>query len=359
MGAGCEPLFEGTPDRGRLLVGYSDGQKVAVLGSGGWGIAVACLLTDRGFAPVLWEFDPDAAANLQQNRELPEKLPGIRIPDQIEITNNLGNAVREARMVCVVVPSHTVRGVAEKLSSLGLAVPLVANFSKGIEVPSLKRLSEVLTHELRGVCGAPVVSVSGPSHAEEVVRHIPTTVVAASPSIDDAIAVQEMFSTEYFRVYSNSDIIGVELGGALKNVIAIAAGIIDGLSLGDNTKGALLTRGIAEMTRLGERMGAQAATFAGLSGIGDLITTCISRHSRNRFVGEQIGRGRTLDEVLAGMKMVAEGVKTTEAAVRLAKHFDVEMPIASEVYRVLFEHKPAAIALEDLMKRELKPETWG
>jgi glycerol-3-phosphate dehydrogenase (NAD(P)+) len=168
-----------------------------------------------------------------------------------------------------------------------------------------------------------------------------------------------MISTEYFRVYSNADIIGVELGGALKNVIAIAAGIIDGLSLGDNTKGALLTRGIAEMTRLGERMGAQAATFAGLSGIGDLITTCTSRHSRNRFVGEQIGRGRTLDDILAEMKMVAEGVKTAKAAVRLAERFEVEMPIASEVYRVLFENKPAAIALEDLMKRELKPETWG
>ena len=338
---------------------YRDRQKVAVLGAGGWGIAIAGLLLGRGYAPVLWEFDPVAAANLQQTRELPQKLPGIRIPDQIEITSDLKGTVRGARAVCVVVPSHTVRGVAEKLSTLGREIPLVVNFSKGLEVPSLKRLSEVLEHELRGVYTRRVVTVSGPSHAEEVARRVPTTVVAASPSIDDAVIVQDMLSTEYFRVYTNRDIIGVELGGALKNVIAIAVGVIDGLDLGDNTKGALMTRGIAEMTRLGERLGAEGATFAGLSGIGDLIATCTSRHSRNRFVGEQIGRGRPLSEVLAEMEMVAEGVKTTEAAVQLAKRHAVEMPIAVEVYRVLFEGKSAEVALADLMKRELKPEIWG
>jgi glycerol-3-phosphate dehydrogenase (NAD(P)+) len=242
---------------------------------------------------------------------------------------------------------------------LNFELPLVVNFSKGLEVPSLARLSEVLESELRGVYTGRVVTVSGPSHAEEVARKIPTAVVAASRSEQAAVIVQEMFSNEYFRVYTNADIIGVELGGALKNVIAIAAGIIDGLGMGDNTKGALMTRGIAEMTRLGERLGAESTTFAGLSGIGDLITTCTSRHSRNRHVGEQIGRGLTLRQVLAQMSMVAEGVKTTEAAVRLAERQGVQMPIAVEVHRVLFESKPPAAAVADLMKRELKPETWG
>jgi glycerol-3-phosphate dehydrogenase (NAD(P)+) len=334
-------------------------QKIAVLGAGGWGIAIARVLAERDLRPVLWEFDPATCSRLQKTRELPEKLPGIRIPDSIDITNDLRTAVSGADAVCVVVPSHTVRGVAEKLSTLGTEIALLVNFSKGIEVSSLMRLSEVLEHELPGVYHDRVVTVSGPSHAEEVARRIPTTVVAASPSAGAALAVQEMLSTDYFRVYTNEDIIGVELAGSLKNVIAIASGIIDGLGLGDNTRGALLTRGLAEITRLGESLGAQAATFAGLSGIGDLITTCTSRHSRNRYVGEQIGRGRTLKEVLAGMVMVAEGIKTAAAAVRLAEKCGVEMPIAIEVNRVLFEEKPPAEALADLMKRELKPETWG
>ena len=338
---------------------YPNADKIAVLGAGGWGIAIARLLFDRGLSPALWEFDSDAARKLQSLRELPEKLPGVSIPTQIHITSDLAIAVEDARAVCIVVPSHTVRSVAEKLSTLNFELPLVVNFSKGLEVPSLARLSEVLESELRGVYTGRVVTVSGPSHAEEVARKIPTAVVAASRSEQAAVIVQEMFSNEYFRVYTNADIIGVELGGALKNVIAIAAGIIDGLGMGDNTKGALMTRGIAEMTRLGERLGAESTTFAGLSGIGDLITTCTSRHSRNRHVGEQIGRGLTLRQVLAQMSMVAEGVKTTEAAVRLAERQGVQMPIAVEVHRVLFESKPPAAAVADLMKRELKPETWG
>lgn len=340
-------------------MGYIGKQKVAVLGAGGWGIAIACLLDECGQAPVLWEFDPVAAERLQRSRELPSKLPGISIPAAIEITSNLERAVTGSQVVCVVVPSHTVRNVMARLSTIRPDYSLLVNFSKGLEVSSLKRLSEVIEHELRDVYHEAVVTVSGPSHAEEVARHIPTAVVAASHSMEQATAAQALFSTDFFRVYTNMDIVGVELGGSLKNVIAIAAGIIDGLELGDNTKGALMTRGIAEMTRLGERLGAQAATFAGLAGIGDLITTCTSRHSRNRFVGEQIGRGKTLDEVLAEMDMVAEGVKSTEAAMRLAEQSDVEMPITAEVYQVLFENKPAAAALGDLMTRELKPETWG
>lgn len=334
------------------------GQKIAVLGAGSWGIAIACLLVDRGYRPALWEFDRTAADQLQTHRELPDKLPGIKLPDAVVVTNELKAAVRDADAICFVVPSTTVRAVAEQLSTHSLEIPLVINFSKGLEVPTLKRLSEVIEDELREVYPRRVVTISGPSHAEEVARRVATAVVAASPSPAEADEAQEMFSTDYFRVYSGTDIIGVELGGSLKNVIAIAAGIIDGLQLGDNTKGALLTRGIAEMTRLGERLGAQADTFAGLSGIGDLITTCTSRHSRNRYVGEQIGRGRTLDEILAEMNMVAEGIKTTEAAVLLAQKYQVEMPIASEIHRVLFGGKPANLALADLMKRELKPEIW-
>jgi glycerol-3-phosphate dehydrogenase (NAD(P)+) len=334
-------------------------QKVGVLGAGSWGIAIACLLHESGHSPVLWEFDSTAAKKLRTSRELPDKLPGVHIDPAIEVTNDLERAVRNAAVVCVVVPSHTVRNVMERLSALDAGYSLLVNFSKGLEVSSLKRLSEVIEQELGEVYAGQVVTVSGPSHAEEVAQHIPTAVVAASHSEEQAIATQEMFSTEYFRVYTNSDIVGVELGGSLKNVIAIAAGIIDGLNMGDNTKGALMTRGIAEMTRLGERLGARAVTFAGLAGIGDLITTCTSRHSRNRFVGEQIGRGRSLADVLAGMKMVAEGVKTTEAAVRLAERSGVEMPITEQVYQVLFEGKSAATALADLMTRELKPETWG
>jgi glycerol-3-phosphate dehydrogenase (NAD(P)+) len=340
-------------------VGQAETKKVAVLGAGGWGIALGCLLLDANCVPVLWEIDSSAAHRLLTTRELPEKLPGVRIPERIEITDDLAQAVGAAAAVCVVVPSHTVRSVAERLSRLEIKLPLVINFSKGLEVPSLLRLSEVLEHELGGVYDERVVTVSGPSHAEEVARRIPTAVVAASPSDDAAVRVQEMFSTEYFRVYTNADIVGVELGGALKNVIAIAAGIVDGLGLGDNTKGALLTRGMAEITRLGERLGARGATFGGLSGIGDLITTCTSRHSRNRFVGEQIGKGRLLHDILSEMAMVAEGVKTTEAAVRLAEQYGVEMPIADQVHRVLFEGKRPAVALADLMRRDLKPETWG
>lgn len=330
-----------------------------MLGAGGWGIAIAKLLRESGLEPILWEFDPVAAVRLQQTRELPGKLPGIQLPSGINVTGDLVTAVSGADAVCVVVPSHTVRSVAEQLSTLGLDIPLVVNFSKGIEVASLMRLSEVLECELSEVYKGRVVTVSGPSHAEEVARRMPTTVVAASVLPEAAKTVQEMLSTDYFRVYTNSDIVGVELAGSLKNVIAIASGIIDGLGLGDNTKGALLTRGLAEITRLGEYLGAVPATFAGLSGLGDLITTCTSRHSRNRYVGEQIGRGRTLADVLAGMEMVAEGVKTTEAAARLADKCNVEMPITAEVHRVLFQAKPPAQALADLMTRELKPEIWG
>ncbi len=332
---------------------------VAVLGAGGWGIAIARLLYENGYRPSLWEFDPEVAPTLTAQRELPAKLPGIKIPNEITITSDLSAATREAEIICFVIPSQFVRATTARMSSLSLRNPILVNFAKGIENTTLMRMSEIIERELDGHFSERVVTVSGPSHAEEVARRLPTTVVAASNSLPAAVRVQELLSNDVFRVYTNDDIIGVELAGSLKNVIAIAAGIVDGLELGDNTKGALLTRGLAEISRLGEHLGAEPLTFAGLAGIGDLITTCMSKHSRNRYVGEQIGRGKTTQEVLGSMTMVAEGVKTTQAAVRLAERLGVEMPITQEVNRVLFENKSPATALQDLMGRQLKPETWG
>jgi len=229
--------------------------------------------------------------------------------------------------------------------------------TKGIEEKTLRRMSEVV-EEAAGVPLEQIAVLVGPSHAEEVSRGLPTTVVASSLKGTLADEVQNIFMTGRFRIYTNDDLVGVEAGVALKNVIAIAAGMCDGLGYGDNTKGALLTRGLAEMTRLGVKMGARQETFSGLAGIGDLITTCISKHSRNRYVGNEIGRGRTLEEVLSGMVMVAEGVRTTRSAVGLAERYDVEMPIAAEVYQILFENKPAKQAMKDLMLRSPKPEIW-
>lgn len=234
---------------------------------------------------------------------------------------------------------------------------VIVNLAKGIEAGSLRRMSEVIG-EAAGVEPGRVATLSGPSHAEEVARDMPTTVVVASVSTDLALQVQGLFAGEFFRVYQSDDLIGVELGGSLKNIIAIAAGIVDGLALGDNTKGALITRGLAEITRLGVAMGARAETFAGLSGLGDLVTTCYSAHSRNRHVGEKLGTGRKLDEVLADMTMIAEGVETTRSGYDLARRHSVEMPITEEVYHVLFEDKDAREALGNLMERRLRAEIW-
>ncbi|MFQ6007498.1 MAG: NAD(P)H-dependent glycerol-3-phosphate dehydrogenase, partial [Candidatus Zixiibacteriota bacterium] len=273
-------------------------EKVTILGAGSWGLAVARLLHNNGLTVTLWEYDRAAFEKLLKFRGQPEKLKCFKLPDEVTVTNDLFEAVSDAQLLVLAVPSQFLRSVLRTLqrrvdSQIGLV-----NLAKGIEKKTLKRMSEVILDELQPPPER-VVTISGPSHAEEVIIDMPTAVVAAGIDDDFVAVVQEVFSNRTFRVYKSSDIIGVELGGSLKNIIAIAAGITDGLGMGDNTRGALITRGLAEITRLGVALGAEAETFAGLSGIGDLVTTCTSRHSRNRYVGEKIGQGQKLADILA------------------------------------------------------------
>jgi glycerol-3-phosphate dehydrogenase (NAD(P)+) len=333
--------------------------KIAVLGAGSWGISVSVLLTDNGHQVSLWEFDAQEMKQLSTHREHKKKLPGVIIPEQVEITNQLEAAVSDAEMLILALPSHTVREVARNLAAMKLERPILVNLAKGIENETLLRMSEVLKEEMPERLHERITTLSGPSHAEEVARRIPTTVVVAGFREDIAVQVQETFMTGHFRVYTNSDLIGVELGGSLKNVIAIAAGISGGMGLGDNSMGALLSRGLAEIIRLGEKLGARSETFAGLSGLGDLVTTCISKFSRNRFVGEQIGRGRSLEEIQAEMTMVAEGIRTTRSAYQLSLKHEVEMPITQQVHQVLFYGKKPKEAMTELMTRDPKSEIWS
>ncbi|HBZ00801.1 MAG TPA: glycerol-3-phosphate dehydrogenase [candidate division Zixibacteria bacterium] len=334
--------------------------KVSVLGAGGWGIAIANLLCEKGYQIALWEFDKTAADELSKSRVLPAKLPGIRLNDSIIVTNELAQAVDNSEFINFVVPSQTLRSVARKISEIKTDKrPILITLAKGIEVDTLKRMSEILEETLPQTGYSGIAALSGPSHAEEVSRGIPTAVVAASKNKEISSAVQNLFRTPRFRVYTSDDITGVELAGSLKNIIALAAGMLDGLGLGDNTRGALLTRGLAEIVRMGKRLGADPITFSGLSGVGDLVTTCLSHHSRNRYVGEQIGLGKSLQEVLSGMSMVAEGVQTTRSGYQLSRLHKVEMPITAQVHHVLFEGKSPAEAMSDLMVRDPKPEDWS
>jgi len=333
--------------------------KIGILGAGGWGTALSILLSSNGHKVTLWEFQPNVAHVLATKRVNEPLLPGVRIPDEVEITSELEQVVENAEIIVIAVPSHVVRSLTERMRSFSLQDKLVVSVAKGLENETLKRLSEVILENLPQLNSAQIVILSGPSHAEEVSRGVPTTVVAASESLESAKKIQRIFTTSTFRVYTNIDVIGVELGGSLKNIIAIAAGISDGVGYGDNTKAALMTRGLVEITRLGVAMGANPMTFAGLSGMGDLIVTCMSRYSRNRYVGEQIGRGRKLSEVLSEMVMVAEGVRTTKSAMALAEKYHVEMPITQQVYEVLFGNKDPQVAMSELMSRDLKVEKWG
>ncbi len=336
---------------------------IGILGAGSWAIALAVLLRGRGHVVRMWEFNRNDALMLSEKREHPVKLPGIIIPDDVMITNSIVEAVEEAEFVICVVPSQTMRQTLKRLAQSAAPASLsriegwiVA--SKGVECETLKLMSDVLLEEIPGLTEEKIVVLSGPSHAEEVSRGIPTTVVAASKNPALAIKIQQGFSTESFRIYTNADVIGVELAASVKNVIALAAGISDGLGLGDNTKGALLTRGMVEMIRLGKKMGAEENTFFGLAGIGDLITTCISRHSRNRKMGELIASGLSLTEALSKMVMVAEGVETTKSVYQLARKFGIEMPITVEVYKALFENESPRLAIKNLMMRQFRPERW-
>ncbi len=332
--------------------------RAGVIGAGGWGTALALLLHRNGHDVDLWEFFPEYAERMAALRRNPDFLPGVELPEGLRITSDLGTAVRDKDVLVFAMPSHVLRRVAVQVSGFGIGRYLVVTAVKGIENETLLRMSEVLREAWAGLLQPDrIVALSGPSHAEEVSRGIPTAVVAASASEVSGRTVQDLFRGPSFRLYTSADVTGVELGGALKNVIAIAAGISDGVGFGDNTKAALMTRGIAEISRLGAAMGAAPGTFSGLSGTGDLIVTCSSRHSRNRHVGEQIGSGRSLDEVLSGMKMVAEGVRTARSAMDLSLKYKVEMPITREVVEILFNGKDPRHAVAELMTREPKRES--
>lgn len=328
-------------------------KKVSVLGAGGWGCALACVLCDNGHEVTLWSALPEEVKLLDEQRENKAKLPGVKLDENINITADLKAACTDRDLIVFAVPSVFIRSTAKAAAPYIKEGQIIVSVAKGIEEATLDTMTDIIIEEIPHADGA---VLSGPSHAEEVGRRIPTTVVAGAASEETARTIQDLFMNEVFRVYISSDMIGIELGGALKNIIALAAGVVDGLGLGDNTKAALITRGIAEMARLGVAAGGKMETFAGLSGIGDLIVTCTSRHSRNHNAGELLGRGYTMKEAMDEVKMVVEGVYSAKAAKRMAEKYHVSMPIVEEVNKVLFEGKSAKDAMNDLLTRERKEE---
>ncbi|MEX2570425.1 MAG: NAD(P)H-dependent glycerol-3-phosphate dehydrogenase [Gemmatimonadota bacterium] len=330
----------------------------AVIGAGSWGTALANLLAKKGEETVVWSYESDVAQAINERHQNPRYLSEAELDSRLRATDSIEEAVAGAAAVLSVSPSHVVRGVMSSVAPFLEEEALVVSASKGIEVDSLKMMDQVLADVRPPAAAARLAFLSGPSFALEVAREMPTAVTMASRDPAAAAAAQELFQTDYFRVYTNDDVPGVELGGSLKNVIAIASGVVAGLGFGHNTMAALITRGLAEMTRLGEALGADPLTLAGLAGMGDLILTCTGGLSRNRSVGVALGEGRGLDEILEEMTMVAEGVRTTRSARRLAIKHDVEMPIVEEVHAMLFDGRPAREAVENLMLREPKSERW-
>ncbi len=327
-------------------------KKISVLGDGGWGTTLAILLRKKGYIVTLWSAFEAYAKILDRTRKNPNFLKGVNIPDDIRITSDISQAL-DTSLLVVATPSEYLRSVLNRsVNYYDQGVP-VLSVVKGIEDSTLCRMSEVISDVLRP---RSVAVLSGPTIAYEVSRGIPTTAVVSSENSSFMLSLQELFMTANFRVYANRDIVGVELGGSLKNVIAIACGISDGLGFGTNTKAAIVSRGLAEMGRLGVSLGADSETFAGISGLGDLVTTCFNSLSRNHYVGEKIGRGLSLKEIVSHMKMVAEGVPTAKAAYKLAKKQKVETPIINEIYRVLFKNKSPLAAVKHLMMREMKSE---
>ena len=328
---------------------------ITILSDGAWGTALGCVLCNNNHKVVQWGPFPEYLATIAKERVNSKFLPGVKLPDSLIIEPDMEKAVKDADIVLLATPTQYLRSVLENfLPYFDSDKHIIVNVAKGIEQNTLLRVSQI-TESVIGK--SKYVVLSGPSHAEEVSRNIPTLVVAASSNKEAALVVQQTFSNSHFRVYTSSDVIGVELGGALKNVMALAAGIADGMKLGDNPKAALLTRGIAEMGRLGEALGGSSRTFSGLSGVGDLIVTCTSGHSRNRYVGEELGRGRKLNDIIASMgMMVAEGVTTASGAAQLAKNANVETPIIDEICAILFYNKSPETAILDLMTRGYKEE---
>jgi len=332
-------------------------EKIAVLGGGSWGATLAGLLAEQGHAVALWEFIPAVAAALAATRQL-KTVPELRLPASVRVTNDLREALAGCRWIVSATPSAHVRSTLKSAFATGAVDPesKVISVSKGLEDKTFKRMSEIIAEEFHKT-PEQVIVLSGPSHAEEVCRRQPTAVVAAGTDAKTVQAVQTLFSNDYFRVYAQSDQIGVELAGTLKNVLAIGSGITDGLGFGDNTRAALLTRGLNEITRLGIRCGARQDTFFGLAGMGDLIVTCLSQHSRNRRLGEKIGQGKTPKEALGEMTMVAEGMVNAPAAQALAKKQNVSCPLIAEIYAILYENRDPKTSLRTLMHR-LPQEEW-
>lgn len=331
-------------------------ENIGVVGAGSWGTALALLLNKNGHRVTVWSYKEEEARLLSETREHKSKLPGVPLPESVEFTAELGRAVEGKKVVVMAVPSTAVRSTARKMEPFVEEGQIIVDVAKGIEESTLMTLSQQIEEELPQ---ADVAVLSGPSHAEEVARELPTSVVVGARTKKTAEYLQDLFMNEAFRVYTSPDMLGMELGGSLKNVIALAAGIADGLGYGDNAKAALITRGIHEISMLGVKMGGAIESFAGLTGVGDLIVTCASVHSRNRKAGYLIGQGRSMQEAMDEVKMVVEGVYSTKAAVKLGKKYHVDMPIVEQVNAVLFGGKNAAEAVSDLMMRDGKPEHTG
>ncbi len=329
-------------------------EKISLIGMGSWGTTLAILLAEKGYPVIGWEWIKERADDMQKTRENAFFLKGCMFPDNIEITNDLSYAATHSEIIVLAVPSHVVRYIVGQVKN-ELREKNIVNVAKGIENETTLRMSEVINDEA-GIAFERIATLSGPTHSEEVSKKLPATIVAASTSEEYAKSIQQIFMTDYFRVYTSTDIIGVELGGSLKNVIAIGAGISDGMGMGDNTKAALITRGLREITRLGVACGANPHTFSGISGIGDLIVTCDSLHSRNRYVGNQLAKGYSLKEILSSMEMVAEGINTTKSAFQLSHKMDVDMPITDKIHEVLFEELSPKEGVITLMTRSPKSE---
>lgn len=330
--------------------------KIVVVGAGGWGTALASILVEKHREVALYVRNPELAATLRRERENVPYLPGVPLPANLQIADHLAPALAGVKLLVLATPSHGIRAAARSLAGLLPPDCVVVSAAKGLEVGSCLRMTEVVAQEIPSLAGR-IAALSGPNHAEEVGRKNPSASVVGCADPALAEFIQDIFMTSYFRVYANHDVIGVELGGALKNVIALAAGIGDGLGFGDNSKAALMTRGLAEITRLGMASGADAATFSGLSGLGDLIATCTSRHSRNRRAGLEIAKGRSIAEIQADSGMVIEGVRATAAARQLAQSLGVEMPITEALHQVLYQGASPRLAVTDLMTRGKKHET--
>ena len=331
---------------------------ITLFGAGSWGTAMSVHLASAGRDVVLWARRPEVADEIRRTSHNPTYLPELLIPSSVYITTDLEKAAEASDLWGMAVPSQQLRGRAEHLRPHAHSGVRLVALSKGIENETLLTMSQVLDDVFESVPSDQIGALYGPSHAEEVAEGRPTAVVAAAPDEGEAQHIQKVFMTERLRVYVNTDVLGVEIGGSAKNVLAIAAGIADGVSYGDNAKAALVTRGLAEIRRLGQALGADPQTFAGLAGIGDLVVTCMSQHSRNRYLGEQISTGKSLDEALNDMAMVAEGVRTTRSVYNLSKHHGVEMPITEAVHAILFDDKSPRKMVKRLMTRSAKHENW-